>query len=58
MLEIDARYKGMAKSDRVKIELWVSRMQLSYHFSLNCYAIAPTQRMYGSEIGTYTLCYF
>ena len=26
MLEIDARYKGMAKSDRVKIELWVSRM--------------------------------
>ena len=57
MLEIDARYKVFPKSDRAKIEQWVSQSYCSrYLVSQNYCVTVETRPLCGSETGTYTLC--
>jgi len=54
MLEIDTKYKCMVKSDRIKIEQWVSNPLVIESLSLKFSATAKTQRLFGSGTGTYT----
>lgn len=55
MLEVDMRYKQMAKSDQVKIEKWVTFKDVSYTFVVQSTMQQPEHNL-GVEKEQESLC--